>query len=227
MQKLENYNMNFDKRVVIETLKEKWIPSPSSKVMRIPLERKDQESGHTTSFVEYLPGASFKKHPHPLGEEIFVLEGIFSDEYGDYGPGSYIRNPPGSSHSPFSKKGCKIFVKLNQFLISDTQRVHIETQKSHWLHGHGNLKVMPLHSYGTSQTALVKWPMHERFNPHTHYGGEEIFILKGSFKDEHGTYPKYTWIRNPHMSHHHPWVDEETIILVKTGHLPLNHISFK
>lgn len=54
---------------------------------------------------------------------------------------------------------------------------------------------------------------------HTHFGGEEIFVLKGTFKDEHGEYPEGTWLRSPHMSSHHPWVDEETIILVKTGHL--------
>ena len=69
-------------------------------------------------------------------------------------------------------------------------------------------------------TALVHWPAGERFIPHEHWGGEEIFVLSGTFRDEHGTYPKGTWIQSPHLSTHHPFVEGETVIFVKTGHLP-------
>jgi hypothetical protein len=44
-------------------------------------------------------------------------------------------------------------------------------------------------------------------------------VLSGTFRDEHGTYPKGTWIQSPHLSAHHPFVEEETVIFVKTGHL--------
>jgi anti-sigma factor ChrR (cupin superfamily) len=54
---------------------------------------------------------------------------------------------------------------------------------------------------------------------HTHWGGEEIFVLKGIFMDEYGEYKIGTWLRNPHLSKHFPYVKEETIIFVKTGHL--------
>ena len=80
---------------------------------------------------------------------------------------------------------------------------------------------MPLHIFNSSETALVKWPKGEKFLPHSHFGGEEIFVLSGVFKDEHGEYPEGTWLRSPHLSQHHPWVDEETIIFVKTGHLSI------
>ncbi len=69
-------------------------------------------------------------------------------------------------------------------------------------------------------SAALKWPAHERFTPHRHFGGEEIFVLSGVFRDEWGTYPTGAWIRNPHLSQHHPFVEEETVILVKVGHLP-------
>jgi anti-sigma factor ChrR (cupin superfamily) len=217
--------MDFEERVVIETSNQDWIDSPSSGIKRIPLEREEAESGHTSSIVEYLPGTSFSSHLHPLGEEIFVLEGVFSDETGDFPEGSYIRNPAGSSHAPFSKNGCVIFVKLNQMDKEDQDRVVIQTQDTEWLEGQGGLEVMPLHEFKGAGTALVKWPANEKFVPHKHWGGEEIFVLKGKFIDEHGSYPKNTWVRNPHLSSHHPFVEEETIILVKTGHLKykLNH----
>ena len=212
-------NMDFDKKVVISTNDLEWIPSPAKDVLRKPLEREAAESGHVSSIVKYEAGASFKTHHHPLGEEIFVLEGTFSDEFGDYSQGSYLRNPPGSSHAPYSKEGCTIFVKLNQFDATDKKKVSIQTQKQQWLAGQGKLEVMPLHEHLGKSTALVKWPKGERFIPHKHWGGEEILVLSGEFKDEYGTYPEKTWIRSPHLSTHHPFVTEETIILVKTGHL--------
>ncbi|ALO42633.1 cupin domain-containing protein [Pseudoalteromonas phenolica] len=214
-------NMNFLERLVIETADMPWQPSPSQGVWRKPLEREDKESGHTTSIVKYDAGSAFKPHPHPMGEEIFVLEGVFSDEFGDYPAGTYIRNPPNSVHAPFSKGGCVIFVKLNQFDEQDTETIRVNTLENQWQQGQGNLQVMPLHSHVHEHTALVKWPAGEQFVPHKHFGGEEILVLRGEFIDEQGRYPKGTWLRSPHMSEHHPFVDQETIILVKVGHLPV------
>ncbi|WP_372927152.1 cupin domain-containing protein, partial [Marinobacter sp.] len=177
--------------------------------------------GHATSIVRYEPGASFNRHEHPLGEEILVLDGVFSDETGDYGKGTYLRNPPGSGHAPFSKEGCVLFVKLHQFDERDTATVRIDTNTAEWMPGIGGLEVMPLHEFEHEHVALVKWPAKEKFQPHRHFGGEEILVLSGEFCDENGRYPAGTWMRSPHMSLHHPFVDEETVIWVKTGHLPV------
>ncbi|MFY8297869.1 cupin domain-containing protein [Pseudoalteromonas sp. SS15] len=214
-------NMNFLERLVIETADMPWQPSPAQGVWRKPLEREDKESGHATSIVKYDAGSAFKPHPHPMGEEIFVLEGVFSDEFGDYPAGTYIRNPPNSVHAPFSKEGCVIFVKLNQFDEQDIETVRVNTFDTDWQQGQGNLQVMPLHSFVHEHTALVKWPAGEQFVPHKHFGGEEILVLSGELIDEQGRYPEGTWLRSPHMSEHHPFVEQETIILVKVGHLPL------
>ncbi len=213
-------NMDFSKTVVLNTHTLEWIQSPMEGVWRKPLAREDAERGHATSLVRFDPGAHFPQHDHPLGEEILVLEGVFSDEFGDYPRGTYFRNPPGFKHRSFSDEGCLILVKLHQFQPGDEQKINIATETSAWLPGQGNLSVMPLHSYRGENTALVKWPAGETFVPHQHWGGEEIFVLKGEFIDEHGRYGEGSWIRSPHMSKHHPRVEEETIIWVKVGHLP-------
>lgn len=218
---MENINLDFDKKVVIDTEQQNWVNSPMAGVRRKPLARGADEV-HITSIVEYAAGSYFSEHSHPQGEEIFVLEGVFSDQDGDYPAGSYLRNPPTSRHTPFSALGCLIFVKLNQFDPADLTPVRINTTNSEWLPGIGNLQVMPLHSFEGQHTALVKWPAGEHFQPHKHFGGEEILVISGTFKDEFGGYPKHTWIRSPHMSQHDPFVEEETVILVKTGHLPIN-----
>lgn len=213
-------NMDFAKKVVIRSDELDWQKSPMEGVLRKPLSREEAERGHATSIVRYEAGARFRTHEHPLGEEILVLDGTFSDEHGNFGPGTYFRNPPGTSHAPFSKNGCTLFVKLHQFQPNDIQPVCIDTNTTSWLPGQGGLEVMPLHDFEGEHTALVKWPAGEVFQPHKHFGGEEIFVLSGEFCDEHDRYPKGTWIRSPHMSQHHPFVEQETIILVKVGHLP-------
>ena len=70
-------NMDFTRKIVIETAQQDWVPSPMPGVMRKLLAREDAERGHATSIVRYEPGASFSAHDHPLGEEILVLEGVF------------------------------------------------------------------------------------------------------------------------------------------------------
>ncbi|WP_006460786.1 cupin domain-containing protein [Thiomicrospira aerophila] len=212
-------NMDLSQRVVVNTAEQAWLGSRADGVLRKPLEREAAESGRTTSVVQFMPGSAFPPHRHPQGEEIFVLEGVFSDERGDYPAGSYLRNPPGSQHAPFSKEGCVLFVKLEQFQPGDSQTVAMNTQAQAWQPGHGGLKVMGLHQFGTEHSALVWWPAGEVFQPHTHYGGEEIFVLEGEFIDEHGRYPKGSWLRSPHASRHHPFVEQDTLIWVKTGHL--------
>ena len=73
-----------------------------------------QKRGIVTSVVRYEAGSEFPTHHHPGGEEIFVLDGVFSDEHGDYPAGTYLLNPDGTSHAPFSKDGCTLFVKLRE-----------------------------------------------------------------------------------------------------------------
>jgi len=222
MRKSDLLNMDFSQTACLLAKDQVWVKSPSDGVSRIPLERENSESGHTTSFVKFDAGSFFPEHTHFKGEEIYVLEGIFSDENGDYPAGTYIRNPPGSKHKPFTKEGCVIFVKLEQFQDDDKQHVVLRPDEQHWQQGIGNLKVLSLHVHNTESTALVKWPANEVFQPHTHWGGEEIVVISGRFIDEYGEYPKGSWIRSSHLSRHFPRVEEETLILVKVGHLDKN-----
>ena len=145
---------------------------------------------------------------------------MFSDEKGDYPTGTYVRNPVGSTHTPFSKDGATILVKLWQMSHEDREQKVINTNTNAWQPGLvAGLEVMPLHSYGTEQVALVKWEPGTEFQRHSHWGGEEIYVIEGVFEDEFGIYPQGTWIRNPHGSIHTPFSKEGCLIYVKTGHL--------
>jgi len=162
---------DLSQRVVIESESLDWVDSPMVGVQRRMLERDGEEVARATSIVRYAPNSHFSAHTHGGGEEFLVLDGIFSDENGDYPAGTYIRNPVGSTHTPFSKKGCTILVKLWQMHPDDQQRVAIATKESPWANGLvKGLQVMPLHSYGTENVALVKWDVGTYFQPHMHLG---------------------------------------------------------
>ena len=113
-------------------------------------------------------------------------------------------------------------VKLHQFSEKDTLSKTIDTHEAPWHQGLvDGLSVMPLHEFESEHAALVKWAAHTQFNPHRHWGGEEIYVIDGTFYDEHGEYPKGSWLRSPHMSEHTPFTQEDgALIFVKTGHLP-------
>jgi anti-sigma factor ChrR (cupin superfamily) len=218
-----NINADFTQKAVINTQEAPWLPSPMAGVNRKPLDRIGDEVAIATTIVSYAPNSSFPQHTHPAGEEILVLEGTFSDESGDYSAGMYLRNPPDSSHTPHSKDGCTIFVKLRQFHPDDSATIRIDTNNTAWHPGLvPGLSVMPLHEFDGVGTALVRWAPNTVFNPHVHPGGEEIFVLEGVFYDEHGSYPSGTWIRSPRYSTHRPFTKSEgALIYVKTGHV--NH----
>ena len=114
-------------RAVLDTKALPWAPSPMEGVERRLLDRRGGEVARATSIVRYAPGRCFERHSHPGGEEILVLEGTFSDEMGDYPAGTYLRNPSGSGHAPFSDQGCTLLVKLMQMHPADQQRLVIDT----------------------------------------------------------------------------------------------------
>ena len=212
--------MDFSQRVVIETYSEDWVASPMAGVWRKPLAREDAERGHATSIVRYEPGAQFRQHDHPLGEENLVLEGTFSDETGDYPAGTYFRNPQGFRHAPFSDEGCLLLVKLHQFQLTDTEHVVIDTSAAAFQAGVGNVKVLPLHRHNKESVRLEQWASGTTMQTHSHSGGEEIYVMSGELRDELGQYSAGCWLRNPHLSEHTAYVDVDTVLWVKAGHLP-------
>ena len=72
----------------------------------------DGPQGLSTVLLEFAPGAAYGAHRHPEGEQYYVLSGSIRDGARTYGPGTYVRHPPGSVHAPVSAEGCLLFVTL-------------------------------------------------------------------------------------------------------------------
>lgn len=203
-------NDNYETRALINTNDLEWENTQNKGIYKKLLSKKEDEE---TSILKIEENSKLNNNSKINSVEIFVLEGIYKNEFGEFKSGTYLNLPNENEAFVSSNTGCVIFRKEN--CDKGVENIIIDTNSTPWLSGQGNLEVMPLYT----QTALVKWPQNERFIPHKHWGGEEIFVLKGRFMDEHGIYPKGSWIRSPHLSTHFPFVEEETIIFVKTGHL--------
>ena len=217
-------NADFSQPVVIRPRDYRWVGSPMPGVERMMLDRIGEEVARATSLVRYAPNSTFSEHVHGGGEEFFVLEGVFGDEHRLYPAGTYVRNPIGTRHSPrVGEAGCTIFVKLHQFDEADVTPVVIDTQAMETEPPEApGFEATPLHEFRNERVSLIRWGPSTRWPPHDHQGGEEIFVIKGSFSDEHGEYPAGTWLRHPHGSTHEAATDETGAILyVKSGHLPV------
>ena len=194
-------NADFGVRAVVDTNAMPWIASPMAGVDRRMLDRIGGEVARATSIVRYAPGSAFSPHEHALGEEFLVLDGVFQDEHGDFGPGAYVRNPPGSRHTPASAPGCTIFVKLRQMRDDGSEPLfQIDTANGAWEEtgaaGYGR-QTLYAPDDGREFVAL------ERLDPGADAGvrplpgGEEILVLDGALIQAGQEHGPGVWIRNP------------------------------
>ena len=210
---------NFSQRAIVTPLQHRWVQSPMAGVERVMLDRVGEEKARATSLVRYATESHFPRHLHPGGEEILVLSGIFCDEHGQYPAGWYLRNPPGSSHQPFSAEGATIFVKLWQMQPGDNHTVRINTSDPASWQRHAGREVCPLFSDAIETVWLQRLAPNETvLTESTH--SAELLVLEGSVVMEGDTYEHGSWIRlpagaSPHITAH----AQGTTVYLKTGHL--------
>jgi anti-sigma factor ChrR (cupin superfamily) len=189
---------NFSKREITHSTTLPWIPSPMAGVERRMLERVGEEVARASSIVRYAPESKFSSHIHTGGEEFIVLEGVFQDEHGDYPVGSYIRNPPQSSHTPSSKIGCVIMVKLWQFQPED--RTHVQLQMNKMgkveLPNCQGVKITPLYKDNIEEVSLYHLTSNAKLNL-SPKGGSEIFVLEGDVTEQQDELYRHSWARLP------------------------------
>ncbi|HSH41328.1 MAG TPA: cupin domain-containing protein [Arenicellales bacterium] len=213
-------NADLSRRAVMHSETLAWRPSPIAGVERRMLEREGDEVARATSVVRYAPGSSFSAHTHDAGEEFLVLEGVFSDETGDFPEGAYVRNPPGSRHAPSSGPGCTILVKLRQIPDDDQEYVRRSIHDSDgWRSTASSESELDLHRSRHEHVRIVRWAANTGPRELSYPGGAEYFVLAGGFEDEDGVYVRGSWLRLPAGARHAPFTAQGCTCYVKTGHL--------
>jgi anti-sigma factor ChrR (cupin superfamily) len=215
---------DLSRRIVVYTDAMEWASSPSTGVWRKRLHRVGlAEAGQVTSLVRYEPGARFPVHDHPEGEEILVLDGVFSDEHGDWPAGTYLLNPEGFRHAPFSDRGCLILVKLRQAPGRTRRHVAVQVDALPWRpSGRPGIEQKPLFVQPgfKDHTWLERWSPGADPGAATHPDGAELLVLAGELSDEQGHYHRGTWLRLPAGASHRPRSATGCTVYVKYGGLP-------
>lgn len=214
-------NADFSHRVLLHTPDIEWQDSPMKGVRRRMLDRVGNEVARATSIVSYAPDSHFSSHVHTGGEEFVVLEGVFQDEHGDFPAGSYIRNPPQSSHTPRSDSGCIIFVKLWQFELDDRQHVvtNMNTVELQTDNKRGGVQFNTLFENSRETVRVEKWEPGASVTLDTR-GGAELLVLDGAFTQAGDIVDKLSWLRIPVNGDFQAMAGANGARLwIKTGHL--------
>jgi len=208
------------KAALVDTNKLDWVQSPIRGVERRMIERDGAEVARATSLVRYAPGSAFSGHSHDLGEEFLVLEGVFTDETGDFPTGMYVRNPPGSHHIPSSGPGTTILVKLRQMDPSDRAFVRVNTLADNgWQAARPGERVLVLHEDASESVTMHELEAHADLGAQTFPGGVELFIVSGSATVDGVPHEAGTWLRLPAGSIMTLGSEKGARIWRKTGHL--------
>ena len=193
-----NLNADFTLRAAVHSTQLHWVPSPIAGVERRMLDRIGDEVARATSIVRYAPNSQFSAHTHGGGEEFFVLDGVFQDASGDFPAGSYVRNPPMSSHTPASVAGCTLLVKLWQFDPADRLEIRLDTALMRYAaaEARAGVEILPLFADGVEEVRLEQWAPHAQIVldvPH----GAEMLVLAGHFVEAGEVFAQFGWLRLP------------------------------
>jgi anti-sigma factor ChrR (cupin superfamily) len=214
-------NADFSKRVATHAARLPWIASPIAGVDRRMLDRIGDEVARATSIVRYAPGSHFSAHTHGGGEEFLVLDGVFQDEHGDYPPGSYVRNPPTSRHTPGSAPGCVLFVKLWQFDLKDRTEVRRDAQALVYMpvEGRPGVETAALFQDGREDVRMERWQPNASVALDLP-GGGEFLVLDGAFDEGGESFAPQSWLRLPPQGRLSATAGVNGCTLwVKSGHL--------
>ncbi|MBB3996000.1 hypothetical protein GGR95_003666 [Sulfitobacter undariae] len=211
-------NADFKEQITIHSEQLEWIPSPMQGVDRRMLDRIGGEVARATSIVRYAKGSKFSAHTHTGGEEFIVLDGVFQDEHGDFPEGTYVRNPPTTSHTPGSDEGCTIFVKLwqfdpddrNQFRKTMAEELATPIDGVATAHLHSDAFEVVTYHHLDAGAALSK----------SDVGGTEMLVIHGTVTHGADTLDKGAWLRLPEGDALHVTAGKDGAkIWIKTGHL--------
>lgn len=220
----EQINGDLSVRVALDTTRMPWTQSPSGAVWRKRVHLVGPaESGQVTSVVRYEARSTFPAHDHPEGEEILVLDGVFSDEHGDWPAGTFLLNPEGFRHSPFSVGGCMLFVKLRQFPGAERRHVVVNTHALPWEPGEipgVSRKELYAQPGFSDRVLLERWHERVELGETAYEHGAELFVLEGEFADEEGAYAAGWWLRFPAGARHRPRTSRGCTLYVKKSGLP-------
>ena len=113
--KLRQFAVDDNQFLRLDTHKSHWQSGDLPGQQTLPLFSRNSEH---VELQRWTAKTRLKPHVHPMGEEIYVIEGELTDEHGNYPAGTWLRQPAGSSHTPVSHAGCTLYVKTDHLPLT-------------------------------------------------------------------------------------------------------------
>ena len=225
-QTVNSLNADFSRPAAVDTAAMDWQASPSPTVWRKRLDLVDGEFSRVTSVVRYDADSAFHEHGHPQGEEILVLDGVFSDEHGDYPAGTFLLNPAGFTHAPFSRDGCVLFVKLCQFPGQGRAHIAIDTSAAEWQAAAPGVEILPLYAddaypetIDLLRLAAGSPLLPDLLSPAAAPAGFEIFVVSGALESGGKALAAGAWLREPRGTDRRFAAARDSVVYLKRNHL--------
>lgn len=227
MQAATPVNADASQCVVVDTNQLSWTPAGPKGVSVKVLERViDARKGRETALVKLEPGTALPREVLNERQEIFVLEGSYSDENGTYGQHTWVWNPPGYAQTIATGDGCVFYTKRRVPIYQDDAtrpRRVIDAKTATWLEfPHRGADVLHLHKdpNGLETGRIGHVHTNRKIPSHDHSIGEETFVIEGRLSDEYASYGKGVWFRMPCGVPHAPYTGEERCkMLIREGDL--------
>ncbi|MFZ6655286.1 cupin domain-containing protein [Undibacterium sp. TJN19] len=196
----------------------------------------NQRLPHVNAYIDFtLPDDSFRAGiielsadsalpiDSRLRHEFYVLKGQLVDGERVYRQGTFLNidMPSDRKDMPSVRAGALgvvLFAYRDHLEIFRENKV-ISPDQLKWVSGGAKGMQVAILAQSPHRLMFVSWQPGTRMRFHRHPHGEEIFVLKGNLMDENGTYRAGSWQRLYPDSGHAPYAEEETLILLRNGHL--------
>ena len=224
MRSAVEVNADANKVAFMDTRTMAWEATQWSGVQRKVLEFVNQpRMGRETSILKLEPGTSLPTTTWAERLDFFVIEGSCSDEHGSYGKHTFVRQPPGTTHSLRSQEGCSLYMKWRVPIKEDTTRIVIDALAATWMEfPHRGADVLHLYPNkdGIETGRIGHVHTNRKLPSHDHSIGEETFVIEGVLKDQFASYEAGTWFRMPCGVAHAPYTEEQRCkMLIREGDL--------
>jgi quercetin dioxygenase-like cupin family protein len=191
-----------------------WTTLDASRTSCTPL-----SSPHDVRWAGVQTLAPFEKLalPHQARHDLYVLHGSVLEHGKLHTVGTFLsRNLPVTLTA--GADGSAVFWYRDTVARGSGHETWASDELDWWDGSVHGMQVAPL-SKLHHRVSLVRWQSGTRADKHTHPYGEEIFVLSGELQDERGAYPPGSWIRFHPESGHAPYAEQDTLILLRNGHL--------
>ena len=224
MRSAVEVNADANKVAFMDTRTMAWEATQWSGVQRKVLEFVNHpRMGRETSILKLEPGTSLPTTTWAERLDFFVIEGSCSDEHGSYGKHTFVRQPPGTTHSLRSQEGGSLYMKWRVPIKEDTTRIVIDALAATWMEfPHRGADVLHLYPNkdGIETGRIGHVHTNRKLPSHDHSIGEETFVIEGVLKDQFASYEAGTWFRMPCGVAHAPYTEEQRCkMLIREGDL--------